>query len=66
MAIEVKDIKDLVSEYVSEIGNMDKASMHKLWTDAAGNHQKEAGYQSHFQRRKINIRSRNAIDRFFQ
>ena len=36
MAIEVKDIKDLVSEYVSEIGNMDKASMHKLWTDAAG------------------------------
>ena len=36
MAIEVKDIKDLVSEYVSEIGNMDKASMHKLWTEAAG------------------------------
>ena len=36
MAIEVKDIKDLVSEYVSEVGSIGGASMHRLWPSAAG------------------------------
>ncbi len=36
MSIEVKNIKDLVSEYVSEVGNISSASMHRLWPSVAG------------------------------